>query len=206
MTEAEWLACVELWPMLELVRGRCGARKLRLLGNAFVRRYYLPGEAPHADQLDGQADDPHFSDAPSNAANYAWQMAKSCTDKLYQDAVARCGAVTHAGHVAAGTRAALYESLERQFAAPEAALQCQLARCVFGSPFRPVLFVPSWMTSDVKAIAEAVYRERRFHDLPVLADALEEAGCTDEQSLSHCRGPGPHARGCWVVDLLLGKG
>ena len=54
-------------------------------------------------------------------------------------------------------------------------------------------------------LAQAIYEERRFGDLPVLADALEEAGCTDADILSHCRGPGPHVRGCWVVDLLLGK-
>jgi hypothetical protein len=54
-------------------------------------------------------------------------------------------------------------------------------------------------------VAGVVYAERRFDELPVLADALEEAGCRDADVLGHCRGPGPHARGCWVVGLILGE-
>ena len=52
----------------------------------------------------------------------------------------------------------------------------------------------------------AIYEDRAFNRLPLLADALEDAGCADAEVLAHCRGPGPHDRGCWVVDLLLGKG
>ena len=55
------------------------------------------------------------------------------------------------------------------------------------------------------AIARHIYDDRAFHDLPILADALEDAGCADAAILDHCRGPGPHVRGCWAVDLLLGK-
>jgi hypothetical protein len=62
-----------------------------------------------------------------------------------------------------------------------------------------------WNHGTVPAIARRVYDERTFHDLPILADALEDAGCTDSDILAHCRGQGPHVRGCWVVDLLLGK-
>jgi hypothetical protein len=54
-------------------------------------------------------------------------------------------------------------------------------------------------------MAEVIYADSAFDRLPVLADALEEAGCTISDILDHCRGPGPHVRGCWVVDLLLGK-
>jgi hypothetical protein len=57
----------------------------------------------------------------------------------------------------------------------------------------------------VVKLAQVIYDERRFTDLPILADALEEAGCTNSDVLDHCRGPGPHVRGCWVVDLLLDK-
>ncbi len=55
------------------------------------------------------------------------------------------------------------------------------------------------------ALARSIYDDRAFDRLPVLADALEDAGCTDAAILDHCRGPGPHVRGCWVVDLILGK-
>jgi hypothetical protein len=83
-----------------------------------------------------------------------------------------------------------------------------LVRCVFGNPFRPSTLHPSvlsWNEGTVVRLAQAVYQDRRFEDLPVLADALEEAGCTDPEILAHCRGGGDHGRGCWVVDTILGK-
>lgn len=81
-----------------------------------------------------------------------------------------------------------------------------LLRCVVGSPFHGVSSVDrSCLTTTVKELAHAIYADRAFDRLPILADALEEAGRTDEAILAHCRGPGPHVRGCWVVDLLLGK-
>ena len=57
----------------------------------------------------------------------------------------------------------------------------------------------------VVQLAQVIHNDRAFDRLPILADALEDAGCTDPDTLAHCRGPGPHVRGCWVVDLLLGK-
>ena len=75
----------------------------------------------------------------------------------------------------------------------------------FGDPRKPVAVDPDWRTSTVLALAGAVYADRAWDRLPVLADALDDAGCTDPDLLGHLRGPGPHARGCWVVDLLLGK-
>jgi hypothetical protein len=80
-----------------------------------------------------------------------------------------------------------------------------LLRDVFGNPFRPVSFEPAWRTSQARALAQTAIEDRHFEDLPLLADALEEAGCADEAILSHLRGPGPHARGCWVVDLVLNR-
>ena len=63
----------------------------------------------------------------------------------------------------------------------------------------------SWNGGTVAGLARSVYDERRFADLPILADALEEAGCDNAELLTHLRGPGPHVRGCWALDLLLGK-
>jgi hypothetical protein len=78
-------------------------------------------------------------------------------------------------------------------------------RCLFGNPFRPVTMQPGWRTEATQAIAAGIYAERGFAQLPVLADALLDAGCSDPQVLEHCRGGGVHVRGCWVVDLLLEK-
>jgi hypothetical protein len=80
-----------------------------------------------------------------------------------------------------------------------------LVRDVFGNPFRPVAVDPRWRTETVLALAQGAYADRAFDRLPILADALQDAGCDNADVLDHCRGPGPHVRGCWVVDLILGK-
>jgi len=80
-----------------------------------------------------------------------------------------------------------------------------LLRDIFGNPFKPVAFDPDWRTSDVTAMSRGMYETRDFAAMPILADALQDAGCENADILDHCRGPGPHVRGCWVVDLVLGK-
>jgi hypothetical protein len=76
---------------------------------------------------------------------------------------------------------------------------------VFGDAFRPVTTDPAWLTSTVVSLASQMYESRDFGAMPILADALQDAGCDSPDVLDHCRGPGPHVRGCWVVDLVLGK-
>jgi hypothetical protein len=88
--------------------------------------------------------------------------------------------------------------------ATEELAQADLIRC-FGNPFRPITFSPEWRTDTTLSLAQQMYDSRDFGAMPILADALQDAGCEDEQLLTHCRGPGPHVRGCWVVDLVLGK-
>jgi hypothetical protein len=90
-----------------------------------------------------------------------------------------------------------------------------LLRDIFGNPFRPTALDSAWLgpkpglwgkrQKGATELARGIYEERAFDRLPILADALEDAGCTDPDILGHCRGPGPHVRGCWVVDLLLGR-
>jgi hypothetical protein len=88
-------------------------------------------------------------------------------------------------------------------------LLCTLVRDVFGNPLSPPPALPpavlAWNDGTVPKLAQAIYDERTFDRMSILADALEEAGCTDADVLAHCRGAGPHVRGCWVVDLVLGK-
>ena len=76
---------------------------------------------------------------------------------------------------------------------------------IFGNPFRPVSFNPSWATPTATALAARMYESRDFGALPILADALQDAGCEHPDVLDHCRNDPVHVRGCWVVDLLLGK-
>jgi hypothetical protein len=83
--------------------------------------------------------------------------------------------------------------------------QADLVRDVFANPFRPVKFDSAWQSSSAVTLAQTMYDARDFAAMPILADALEDAGCGYPEVLVHCRGPGPHVRGCWVVDLVLGK-
>ena len=78
-------------------------------------------------------------------------------------------------------------------------------RDIFGHPLRPVMIDPTWLTHTAVALANLMYESRDFGAMPSLADALQDAGCESDDILSHCRGEGPHVRGCWVVDLVLGK-
>jgi hypothetical protein len=116
-------------------------------------------------------------------------------------------------------RAVRYEAFRRATAsggkhispnvgAPERAAQAALLGEVFGNPFRPVMADSAWLSwneGTVVKLANSIYSDRTFDCLPILADALEEAGCHDADILAHCRGPGPHVLGCYVLDALLGK-
>ena len=87
----------------------------------------------------------------------------------------------------------------------EESAQCRLYRDVFGYPFATVEFAPAWRTSTVLALSRQMYESRDFTAMPILADALQDAGCEHDEILEHCRGGGEHVRGCWVVDHALGK-
>ena len=79
-------------------------------------------------------------------------------------------------------------------------------RDIFGNPFRPVAVDPSWLTSTVVALARGIYEDRAFDRMPILADALQDAGCENPDVLNHCRDPQQvHVRGCFAIDLLLDK-
>jgi hypothetical protein len=105
----------------------------------------------------------------------------------------------------------LYESGERtpewhEITGREWAAQAAILRDIFGNPFREIAFSPDWRTLDAVAIARTMYESRDFGAMPILADALQDAGCDNEDILTHCRDTNQtHVRGCWVVDLVLGK-
>ena len=85
------------------------------------------------------------------------------------------------------------------------AQQAHFLRDIFGNPFRPAIFAPEWRTDNALALARQMYESRDFSAMPILADALQDAGCEIDDIMTHCRGPGPHVRGCWVVDAVLNK-
>ncbi len=88
----------------------------------------------------------------------------------------------------------------------DTARNADVVREVFGNPFRPIAFDPIWRTSDVMLLASGIYDDRAFDQLPILADALQDAGCDSDDILAHLRDPhAAHVRGCWALDLVLGK-
>ncbi len=181
MTEAEWLTCADPGPMLGWLRGRASARKRRLFACAVAR--LLPAPPDEAEAREQAEALPH-----SAGHGWFWPVAQPDTFE-----------------------AAEYAAVEDQLPGPAGQL-AGLVRCLWGDPFRPVAFDPAWRTPAVPALAGAAYAERSGPGgsldpgrLAVLADALEEVACTDPALLGHLRGPGPHVRGCHVVDTVLGK-
>ncbi|MDY3554484.1 hypothetical protein R5W24_003608 [Gemmata sp. JC717] len=111
----------------------------------------------------------------------------------------------HEHELAEGVALEVLTAAEAAGLTGEPAAQSDLVRDIFGNPFQPVAFSPAWRTETAVSLAQRMYESRDFSAMPILADALQDAGCDDAELLTHCRGPGPHVRGCWVVDLVLGK-
>jgi hypothetical protein len=213
MTEAEWESGSDPDSMLRFVRGKVSDRKLRLFAAASFRRLIAllpdPRQRRGIDVLEQVAegaitlascrdvatevrdaippDDWVPGTPPADHLHYAALM-------LYREFRSSSIAV-HAVHAPAALADGTVEQQE----------QARLMRCIFGNPFRPVRIESRWVTPTVVSLAETIYEERAFDRLPALAGALEEAGCDDSGLLTHCRGEGPHARGCWATDLILGS-
>jgi hypothetical protein len=208
MTEAEWLACEDPAPMLEWLRGKVSDRQLRLLACACCRRLWHLLTDQRSRQavevveryVDKQATAEQLHEAAIGAAHGADDTHGEGAD------VADTVADLTSRNAWEGARAAA--TMLPMLYPAERPLQANIFRDIIGNPFRPATVDPSWLAwngGTVPKLVQAIYDDRAFDRLPILADALEDAGCTDPDILAHCRGPGPHARGCWVVDLLLGK-
>jgi hypothetical protein len=209
-TEAEWLAGEHPEPMLAVL-GQClSGRKLRLFGVACCRRieYLLSSSGPHVVEIaerfaDGKASEPERKNAENlimqdyrgrdDAEKFNFQAWEASWHVIRPETRQFGWAWMHAGIAT--------EDCDLEYCT-----QGQLVRDIFENPFRKVKVDGVRLIANaVSRLAETIYADRDFDRLPILADALEEAGCTDAEILNHCRGPGPHVRGCWVVDLLLGK-
>jgi hypothetical protein len=141
------------------------------------------------------------------AATAAWfAVEKTIRRASGQVAAAAAGYASYAGNPLPSGPAWVHDF--PRAVVPEKRAQAALLRCIVGNPFLPAVADPAWLQwndGTIPKLARAVYEGRAFDRLPVLADALEEAGCTEQRILHHCRGPGAHTRGCWVLDHLLGK-
>jgi hypothetical protein len=224
MTEAEWLQWRDPAMMLRHLRGKASDRKLRLFACACCRRIwdFLANEwSRKAVEVaewyaDGLATDQELSRAAEGARS-AVTMFQIQGDGNTYSAAWESFALAHSAVWATTHRAndpdypfhAAQAAGGDPYASGEPAVQCDLLRDVFHNPFQPLPSVnPAWLRWNDGAILKlvrAIYDERTFDRLPILADALEEAGCDNADVLTHCRQPGEHVRGCWVIDLLLGK-
>jgi hypothetical protein len=231
VTEAEWLSATDPESILDALGGVMTDRQRRLFGCACCRRVWhlLPDERYRravevAERLaDGRADEDARAAAHaaitsvpapgdrqagrSGAARAVWYasgvlVSNSAAFGSKHAAKALGDVAFHSSGGAdwdeARVAAEAAEAVER-------AAQVVLLRDISGNPFRPVASTDAWRTPTAVALVQAIYEESAFDRLPILADALEDAGCTDRTILDHCRGPGPHVRGCWVVDRILGK-
>jgi hypothetical protein len=218
MNEQEWLNTTEPFDMLDYLQGIGSRRKCLLFACACERRLwdqpdcerdkvtaaerYADGDAP-AEELFAALEAIGYEGVTLKSVTemdpfeWAWDEAERSAE--YAAKLARRNAKGKRRQTSREERArqAAYDA--------ELAEQCALLRDIFGNPFRPTTLKPGWQTPAVIALAQSIYEERRFDELSVLADALEEAGCTDGAILSHCREPGDHVRGCWVLDLILGR-
>jgi len=220
MTEVEWLACTDPTPMLEYLRAKATERKLRLFACAccweiwYLLRDKRSKKAAKTIELyaDGLITDSRMADVREAARRAAikWVSPEAITvGQRFPEEVAYSATLQEAGQAAseaAYLAAQVSEAEARELGRlARQQSQCRLLRYIFGNPFRPVTVNPAWLTPKVTTLAQSIYADRAFDKMPELADALQEAGCTNEDILSHCREPGPHVRGCWVVDLVLGK-
>jgi hypothetical protein len=219
MTAAEWDRSDDPGRMLDAAGRRLSDRKLLLFACGCARRVWdlLPEGArtavPLAEQA-ADADTPELRDESLREALIAvgGVLAPLLMANPSPAAIARYAVILLRGLEGPTAEppggAAVLFSLARFIASfgpqPHPA-QAAVLRCVAGNPFRRTPRDPSWLTSDVLALAAGVYADGAFDRLPILADAFQDAGCASDRVLSHLRSAGPHSRGCWVVDLILGK-
>jgi len=217
MTEEEWLTSADMesmlnclvtvrFPKVEPCNWHEGERKKRLFVAGCLRRVaaLLPAEYRALTELielhaDGLVDVTTRRKVVSAAERVEWDHNNLLFAINYDDIGLFCH---HAASIATeaipggGDNTRNAESLKH----------AALLREIFGNPFRPVGFDPAWRTSDAMALATGIYDGRAFDRMPILADALQEAGCDNDDLLRHCRDPDAnHVRGCWALDLVLGK-
>jgi hypothetical protein len=222
MTEAEWLACDRVnTPLMNWLRNRGSDRRFFLAAAGWVRQVerHLSGEEHRAllPLVESFADGGTGESELNRKCFYANLLheervvglmregtsPEAARRQLAADAAAVLAATPPNGWMAAIN--ALKEAGRVGKQSLRRVQQMVLLRDIFGNPLRPVAFDPSWRTSAAVGIAQTMYESRDFAAMPILADALEDAGCDSADVLTHCRGDGPHVRGCWVVDLVLGK-
>ncbi len=205
MTEAEWLSCTDPLPMLDFLKGKASDRKLRLFAvAAFNCRGFDNRNDSNDDVVQGARHAAMVAElyADGNVTDQALEEAR--TGLLFQ-VLLRPQAWSAAKQSCRSTINLSCRQGRNSVDAMERQL-CSLLHCTFGNPFHPITLDPSWLNPTLKTLAQKIYDDRTFDQFPILADSLLKLGCAVPEILDHLRGPGPHVRGCWSVDLVLGRG
>ncbi len=192
MTEDEWLICDDPHQMVEFLIDKASNRKLILFCLYWCPLYWM--ERANGDPAYDRA--LQFAETRENLdlLRLAWGDSDS---ELWMPCLPEWP-VDWAIMLTDSARQEEYATLPPRHAPP-------FLRDIYGNPFGPIAFDASWLTSTVVAIAQGMYDSHDFDAMPVLADAIQDAGCDNADILTHCRGDGPHVRGCWVIDAILGK-
>ena len=219
MNEEEWLASIEPTPMLDYLRSqKASDRKLRLYAVGCCRRIwdYLGDERSRRavevaeEYADGLVDRDRLVVARDGARDVKVILRSPSQTPFQRAANAAFDATRDTGSSASNNapyEAARALSFKDHNHCEEGELrqQANLLRCIFGNPFRPVFVHPDWLTTNVVSLAQTIYDNGAYDRIPILGDAIEEAGCNNTNILDHCRSETEHVRGCWVIDALLGN-
>lgn len=203
MTESDWLNCTDPQKILECIRDKTSERKLRLTlcGWSRLNWKWLSQQSQSAVEVAELFADGLVSDEDRRSADVELWWGEQGQHKTVENWLAR---LTLEGSIDLWEAAYASSSINPKIKNRQVAI----LRDIVGNPFHPVFINPSWLTwndGTVFRMARSIYNERSLDGLPILADALVESGCTDQDILIHCRGTGPHVRGCWVLDLILGN-
>jgi hypothetical protein len=222
MTEKQWFRMKQPESLAGFVLGRCSARKFRLFGCACCWRLgeLLTDERSRAaiEVSERFADELATKKELVNAKSRAARVANTLPiEETYRGTPSTiylaCLAAEFVTSPALTTVLAAADKVVRAFTTirrrlwkVERAIQADIFRDIFGNPFRPAVLDAAWRTDTAVSLARTMYDSRDFGAMPILADALQDAGCDNEHILNHCRHTSlAHVRGCWVVDLVLGK-
>jgi hypothetical protein len=222
----EWERCIELQPMLDFLWNKLSGRKFQLFAVACCHQHWdlftpQPGRQivnaaeQFADEIGTQDELEAVINVPAGpipkelhhaAAFYTHEAAAHTARCQSGSPWSRAGSAAQRILQAVSRQRNLYEDEYSRDPHPEQYKQIALLYDIAGNPFRPTVIDPSWRTSTVLALARRMYRAREFSAMPILADALQDAGCENADTLNHCRDSQlTHVRGCWLVDLILGK-
>lgn len=226
MTEDDWLYGSNPYHLMPKIQGN--ARRMRLFGAAICRRYPEPSDDPRCEQVLDFAEELADGLPPAPERLSVWFLLMDKYLDKPSDHLKACLLVSQVKHngellrfgskpteleewIVEASRCLVErpmghpERTERHFREMERLEQADIIRELVGNPFQPIDFDPAWRTSTVLEVGKAIYDQKRFEQLPILADALVDAGCDVPAIIEHFHSGMQHVRGCWALDAVVGR-